>query len=246
MSRLLESVFKNISVENKTILEAGCGAGTMTKFLLSNKAAEVIAVSNRKEDLEYCKEQLDDDRINRVRLTEGDLTDIPQIPSSSVDIVTAYFLFNVVNPFDLERILNEIERILKKGGVLVVIDYTPFDFYRDETSYIQREIWNIENALKVLQTGEKAYHEYTPQWVCKRCKLMGMEIIVSEIPIEKVNWTKKLLYEHGEGIKEQIKRIKEEKLRDGLAEKLEKLLQKVANNDIHSGQIFSMTARKPE
>ncbi len=238
----LQTVFTNFQLHNKTILEAGCGAGTMTNFLLSQNAEKIIAVSNREEDLDYCRQQIPPRDISRVEFVEGNLLNLPEIASSSVDMVTAYFLFNVIKPTDVRRLMMEIKRFLKPGGILVIVDYTPFDFYEDDSSRVQRELWNLENALSVLSKGEMTYYEYPPEWTVENLESIGFEVLKKDVPITKVLWRKELLREHGEGIHEQINGLKEVKLREALLMKLNNILKEVDEKEVHSGQIFSIVA----
>ena len=242
MSSLLQTIFNDIQIKNKTILEAGCGAGTTTKFLLSQNAAKVIAVSNRDEDIDYCRQQISSEDESLVEFIMGNLLNLPEISSSSVDMVTAYFLFNVIKPTEIHQLLQEIHRFLKPGGTLVIVDYTPFDYYEDDSSGVQRELWNLENALSVMQNGETAYYEYPPEWMAGSLESEGFEVLKQDIPITKVLWQKELLREHGEGIHEQIKIFKEEKLREAFTDKLNSILTEADEREIYSGQIFSMVA----
>lgn len=242
MSLLLQKVFKDIQLHNKTILEAGCGAGTMTNFLLSQNAEKVIAVSNRDEDIDYCHQQISPGDESRVEFVRGNLLNLPEVASSSVDMVTAYFLFNVIKPTVIRQLLQEIHRFLKPGGTLVIIDYTPFDYYEDDSSGIQRDLWNLENALSVLQNGKKIYHEYPPGWMAQNLESEGFEVLKQDIPITKVLWRNELLREHGEGIHKQIQTFKEEYLREAFQKKLNGILKEVDKREIYSGQIFSIVA----
>lgn len=242
MSSLLQTVFIDIQVHNKTILEAGCGAGTMTNFLLSQNAGKVIAISNRDEDIDYCRQQISTDNGPRVEFVRGNLLNLPEVASSSVDMVTAYFLFNVIKPTEIHQLLQEIYQFLKPGGTLVIVDYTPFDYFEDDSSGIQRDLWNLENALSVLQNGEKIYYEYPPGWMAENLESIGFEVLKQDIPITKVLWKKGLLMEHGEGIHEQIKTFKEENLREAFLNKLNSILKEVDEREIYSGQVFSIVA----
>ncbi|MCD4785913.1 MAG: class I SAM-dependent methyltransferase [Candidatus Eremiobacteraeota bacterium] len=244
MSELLEKVFQGMEMKDKRILEAGCGAGNTTLFLLERNAAMVLAVSNHPDDLEHCRKIIPGKYRGNVELVNNDLRDLKQVEGSSVDIVTAHFLFNVVNPFDADTILCGFNQALKPGGLLVVIDYAPFDSFVDDTSFIQRDLWNIENAISVLLAGKKMYHEYPMDWLSEHIEIAGFKINEVSIPLQRVEWSQVLLMGHIKETRRRLKLLKDENHQLALSKKLRVLTQQVENNVVCSGQVYSIIAEK--
>jgi len=244
MNDLLERVFQGIEIKGKRILEAGCGAGNTTLFLLKEDAARILAISNRSDDLDYCRKLIPKKHKEKVELVYGDLRDLKSIEGSAVDIVTGHFLFNVVNPFDADTILLGFNQALKTGGILVVIDYAPFDSFVDNTSFIQRDLWNVENAISVLLTGEKMYHEYPMEWLSEHIEKAGFKVKEVSISLEKVEWTGSLLMEHINESRRKLKLLKDDNHQLALSRKLNDLAKQVKDYVIYSGQVYSIVAKK--
>ena len=56
-----------------------------------------------------------------VKILKGDAFELP-VPDSSVDVVAQNCLFNIFEPEDLSKALNEVYRVLKPGGRLIMSD----------------------------------------------------------------------------------------------------------------------------
>lgn len=130
------------SIEGRRCLDAGAGAGNTTAGLLEAGASSVFAVTNEREHAETVSERLRD--AEEVKVLESDLRAIA-LPDDSVDIVTAHALFNVVPPEALSTIVDELTRVVRPGGNLIVDDYAPLP----ETAEI-RALFGIENAASEL------------------------------------------------------------------------------------------------
>lgn len=244
MSELLEKVFRGIETNNKRVLEAGCGAGNTTLFLLKGNAARVLAISSCSDDLEHCRKIIPEKYREKVELIYSDLRDLKRVEGLAVDMVTAHFLFNVVNPFDADTILYGFNQALKPGGILVVIDYAPFDSFVDDTSFIQRDLWNIENAISVLLTGKKIYHEYPLEWLSEHIEKAGFKIREVSITLQKVEWSGDLLIEHINETRRRLKLLKDDNHQLALSKKLRFLTEQAKNKTVYSGQVYSIIAEK--
>lgn len=152
---LYEKIFQGIPLKGGKVLEAGCGAGNLSRLLLEGEAESVLAVSIDDDHISYCRERVPSEYKNRIKFHRGDLRNLKGVGSSTFDLVTAGFLAGVIHPFDFDKITAEFHRLIKPGGRVIITDYEPFDGYSDETSRLHRRLWNMENALSVLTSGEK-------------------------------------------------------------------------------------------
>lgn len=81
---------------------------------------------------------------------------VPQIPDASVDVV--YGLETLVHCSDKEKVLREIYRIMKPGGVMVNYDYALSD--RFETFD-----WHVQTAIALISKGgASAMIESLDEW----------------------------------------------------------------------------------
>lgn len=103
------------------ILEVGSGPGFITEKLLKDyKNSHITALEINEDFIKYTKSHLKTEHDdNRLRLVHGDITD-SNLQNESFDFVfVRLVLQHLENP---EVAINEIYRVLKPGGKLVVID----------------------------------------------------------------------------------------------------------------------------
>lgn len=100
------------------LIELGCGAGFYTKVLAAN-ANHITATDLSDEMLTVAKEQLKDCQNVAVEKADCEKTDFPDGKFDSV------FMANLVHVIENPSItLQESYRILKDGGLLLIVDYT--------------------------------------------------------------------------------------------------------------------------
>lgn len=118
-----------LPAESLSLLELGCGTGVTTLNLIHARPDTIMtSVDNEPTMLNQARRNLAEVlEHGRLRLVENDaLSHLRDTPSASVDIVaTAYTLHNFLNGYRL-RVLEEIFRVLKPGGIFVNGDrYAP-------------------------------------------------------------------------------------------------------------------------
>ena len=101
-------LFKGLNIKNKTVLEAMCGSGQTTRYLLS-KGALVIGNDISDVAMERFKNRWPRCEVNCSSLLETGLED------KSVDFVIIVGGLHHLHP-DINPAIDEINRILKSGG----------------------------------------------------------------------------------------------------------------------------------
>jgi hypothetical protein len=126
---------------------------------------------------------------------------------------------------------------------LVIVDYAPFDEATSPTSWIHREIWRLENALAVLLKGKPYYTEYPGDWLARRLQEIDFQGVKYKELGRNVPWDEELLEEHAEGIRGDLKRLKQRSpdLSEAFRRRLEQLLEGV---EVRSGSIYAVYAEK--
>lgn len=102
------------------LIELGCGAGFYTKFLAAN-ASHVMATDLSDEMLAVARTQLKELQNVTVAKADCEKTDFPDGKFGSV------FMANLVHVIENpSTTLKEAYRILKDGGLLLIVDYTGY------------------------------------------------------------------------------------------------------------------------
>jgi ubiquinone/menaquinone biosynthesis C-methylase UbiE len=127
-------------VMGKRVLDAGCGTGSLTEWLLVN-GANVIGVDASPHMLEQAHKRIQDKAL----LLLHDLRE-PMffIEDNSMDLIVSSLVLHYVD--NLERVFEEFSRVLISGGYLVFSFGHPFsDFvYRPSENYYDVEVISFD------------------------------------------------------------------------------------------------------
>lgn len=110
--------------KGKTVYDIGIGRGRSLAMFKTLKIVKVIGFDIRKSELAYAKKQ-----IKRMNLDVKLVLDTPnnailkKVPTSSCEIVTLMnIIFCLPNDEVRNTVISEAKRILKPGGILIVLD----------------------------------------------------------------------------------------------------------------------------
>jgi SAM-dependent methyltransferase len=106
------------SVENKTILDLGCGTGRNSNYL-AEKRNIVIGIEISKTALNVAKERAQSSGLN-VDYRLGDIGEPYEIKDESVDIIIDVTSSNSLDEKGRETYLKESHRVLKNSGYMFV------------------------------------------------------------------------------------------------------------------------------
>jgi ubiquinone/menaquinone biosynthesis C-methylase UbiE len=119
--QLYDHVVQSISLEDKDIVEVGCGQGAGGLFLWQyKKPRSYIGVDLSDKAIAFCQRN---NPCTNLKWLQGHAEKIP-IPDQSVDIV-----INIESSHfypSMEQFLNEVKRILRPQGYLAFADLRPF------------------------------------------------------------------------------------------------------------------------
>ncbi|KAI3737720.1 hypothetical protein L2E82_27732 [Cichorium intybus] len=124
----------SISSNGKIILEAGCGAGN-TVFPLMKKYPQFYvhacdfshhAITLVKSHVNFHEDQMN---VFVCNITEDDLCD--HITPASLDIATLIFTLSAVCPEKMPTVIQNLKRVLKPNGVVLLRDYAIGDYAQE-------------------------------------------------------------------------------------------------------------------
>lgn len=104
-------------VAGRTVLDAGSGAGYLSR-LLARRGARLIAVENARRFHEIALEYQAREPLP-IEFHHASISDMPFIPDGSVDAAVANFV--LMDVLDYGRAVEEIARVLKPGGRFIFV-----------------------------------------------------------------------------------------------------------------------------
>jgi ArsR family transcriptional regulator len=133
-----------------TVADLGAGEGTLSQLLAKN-ARRVIAVDNSPKMVEFGSQLAKKHGFKNLEYRLGDIED-PPIAKNSVDLVIlSQALHHAIHPL---RAVAAAERILKRGGRLVILDLLSHRFERARELYADH--WLGFSEVQLHQFLEKS------------------------------------------------------------------------------------------
>jgi ubiquinone/menaquinone biosynthesis C-methylase UbiE len=117
-----QEIIKRLSEEHNLgdLIEFGCGTGYFTKVMAQN-AAHVLATDLSDEMLEVARTQLKE--FENIAIQKADCENVSFPPGEFDTVFMANVIHFIENPV---KALQESYRILKNGGLLLLVDYTGY------------------------------------------------------------------------------------------------------------------------
>jgi ubiquinone/menaquinone biosynthesis C-methylase UbiE len=140
-----------IDLYGKDAVDIGCGGGIYSKALSKLKVNHVTAVDFSEEMLKGAVENCID--YSNISFRKGDAYHT-KLPSSSYDVVLERALVHHLD--NLNACFNEVNRLLKKNGILIVQDRTPEDcLLPGEDSHIRGYFFELYPKLKTKEISRR-------------------------------------------------------------------------------------------
>ncbi len=121
----------SIFPEGGSVLEAGCGVGAQTKIIApKNRKTHFVSIDVSEESIREAQSMASVCNIDNVEFRQADIYSLPFLDESFDGIILCFVLEHLKNP---ELALNELKRVLKKGGIVMAIegDHGSTYFYPD-------------------------------------------------------------------------------------------------------------------
>ncbi|WP_240186149.1 class I SAM-dependent methyltransferase [Lysinibacillus fusiformis] len=117
---LSKEIMKTESIlPTSQILDVGCGTGQTAAFLASHYATNVTSIDINPIMIEKARHRMKKARLS-VNIIQGSIEET-SLPNETFDFILAESVLAFVNK---QRALQEIFRLLKKGGRLIAIEFT--------------------------------------------------------------------------------------------------------------------------
>jgi ubiquinone/menaquinone biosynthesis C-methylase UbiE len=129
MKKPMEFIVQNVNTLReynvKKVLDLGCGTGRHLIHLIE-EGFDVVGVDNSPKAIELVSKTLEDTGIRNVELKVADYTKIPW-PDESFDAVLCINVIQHGQYSDIQKGVSEIRRILRSGGILLLVTLSTKD-----------------------------------------------------------------------------------------------------------------------
>ncbi|KAI8072551.1 S-adenosyl-L-methionine-dependent methyltransferase [Gongronella butleri] len=144
--------------QKSTCLEIGCGVGNFVFPILARNANMFMYAcdfSQHAVDLVKANEEYDETRCKAFvcDITKDALTD--NIEAESLDLVSAIFVLSAIPPEKFAAAIQNIYKVLKPGGIVLLRDYGLYD--EAQIKFSAQTDKKLENNLYVRQDGTLSY-----------------------------------------------------------------------------------------
>ena len=193
-----EEMVKIIDIQNnEVLLDLGCSVGSFIKKLtkIDRKGVRIIGIdysSNALKQLE--KELVDIPRQNYdIKLIYQNFNKGIPLPSSSVDKVISNWGIVYLRTEELIKILEEIKRVLRPGGMFVFsalakdganLQFENFSNFFLLISVILKKWKHVFDALQFEKRCHGYFPEYSREKLSNMIKTAGLEILKSKHTIK--------------------------------------------------------------
>ena len=127
---------KLILDENDTVLDVGCGEGSIT-VPLAKKVKKVIALDSSPKMLEYLEKRASEDNIDNIECVLKPIEDISYEEIGDVDVVVCSRSLNGIVPID--EVLAELDRIANKYVFITIFGPENKKIEKDFEKYLGRK-----------------------------------------------------------------------------------------------------------
>ena len=114
------SLLKFYKIKANNILEIGCSAGYRLNGIADvfGEEVNVFGIDPSSIAIEFGKK-----KYPRVDFTKGTADNLSEYDSGSMDVVIVGFVFYIIDREIFFKTVSEIDRIMKNGGVLIIVDF---------------------------------------------------------------------------------------------------------------------------
>lgn len=163
----------NESLEDRLVLEAGCGAGRFTEVLLKKNATLVSADLSSAVEVNIENFPLSDNHI----VIQADINDMPYADESFDIVLCMGVIQHTPNP---EETIKNLYALVKQGGTLIIDHYTFTKSRLLRLHYLYRMFFRKQPASYTIPATRRIVKKYLP-WHKKFANNKLMSVLLNRI-----------------------------------------------------------------
>lgn len=148
-------LLKKYNVNCNKVLEIGCSAGYRLNAINEIfPKATVFGVEPSLKAIEFGKAN-----YKNVNFSHGTADDLSDFKNDTFEVVIVGFVFYVIDRNILLKVISEIDRVLKDGGILIIIDFFSETSLKNIYAHIDEfEAYSYKQNYYEIFTNSKLYH----------------------------------------------------------------------------------------
>ncbi|MBN3039149.1 MAG: class I SAM-dependent methyltransferase [Candidatus Omnitrophica bacterium] len=168
IQKRMEIILRNTDLKNANLLDAGCGNGAQTLEYLKH-VKKCTAVDIEGQRLEEFRGQVQARGIDNCEIKQMDLTSL-DLADEAFDVVTCIETLEHIAP--QEKALDEMYRVLKKGGMLVLSVPNKWWFFETHGAKLPLLPWNRVPFFSWLP--KKVHDKYAYARIYTKRMILGL------------------------------------------------------------------------
>ena len=149
------NLIKDYQIKFGSILEIGCSGGyRLNAIKNSYKNTQVFGIEPSEKAIKYGEQNFKD-----ICFVHGTADDLSYFDDESLDLVIVGFVFYVVDRNILMKVVAEIDRVLKNGGSIIIVDFFSVRSLKNHYHHIaDYEAYSFKQNYDAIFTVSKLYH----------------------------------------------------------------------------------------
>ena len=186
----LEEGLKWLVKDSESIIDFGCGSGTLLFRSLFLGAKNVIGIDISPKAIELANQtSMINENNDKTNFIEGDVETLKNIETNSMDAAISSNTIDNILPQDSLLVLNEFNRILKKKGKLLIKlnDEMPEEVFEDDYyQLVSEDFYKEKCGLYYWNLRDTKFKEI----VSKKFKIVKYE----DVPFPETDYKNRLYY----------------------------------------------------
>lgn len=148
-------LIQRYNVDSDSFLEIGCSAGYRLNALKElYPKSTVFGIEPSKKAIEFGKEN-----YKNINFSHGTADDLSNFENESLDVIIVGFVFYVIDRNILFKVIAEIDRVLKNGGVIIIIDFFSESSLKNSYQHIDEfQAYSYKQNYDEIFTISKLYY----------------------------------------------------------------------------------------
>ena len=149
------TLIREYDLKPEAVLEIGCSAGYRLNAISSlYKGCSVYGVEPSEKAIEYGKQNFPD-----VNFLHGTADDLKDLEKDTIDVIVVGFVFYVIDRSILLKVISEIDRVLRNGGILIIVDFFSENSLKNVYEHIQDfTAFSFKQNYDEVFTASKLYY----------------------------------------------------------------------------------------